>query len=213
MPSAQAPGPRALLALRQFMRQRPNAERCELCSAVLASEHEHLIEPATRQLVCCCGPCAVLFGSQGAAKYRRLPRRIQRVADFRLSDAQWQGLNIPISLAFLFVSSPAKQVIALFPSPAGATESMLPAESWQDLVRDNPILHELEPDVEALLIHRVGPAREYYRAPLDECYKLVGLIRGHWRGLSGGTTVWQEIARFFVGLKERATIVGGQGHA
>ena len=43
-----------------------------------------------------------------------------------------------------------------------------------------------------------------YRVPIDECYKLVGLIRTHWRGLSGGTEVWEEIGRFFDELRERA---------
>ena len=66
----------------------------------------------------------------------------------------------------------------------------------------NPVLSELEPDVEALLVNRVGAARgsapaEYYMVPIDDCYKLVGLIRIHWRGLSGGTEVWQEIGELF----------------
>ena len=34
---------------------------------------------------------------------------------------------------------------------------------------------------------------QYYIVPIDECYRLVGLIRMHWRGLSGGTEVWKEI--------------------
>ena len=61
----------------------------------------------------------------------------------------------------------------------------------------------------ALLVNRVGhvagavPA-EYYLVPIDECYKLVGLIRTHWRGLSGGTEVWREIGAFFATLKKRA---------
>ena len=55
----------------------------------------------------------------------------------------------------------------------------------------------LEPDVEALLVNRIGEARECYRVGIDECYKLVGLIRTHWRGLSGGQAVWDEIGRFF----------------
>ena len=46
---------------------------------------------------------------------------------------------------------------------------------------------------------------EYYLAPIDQCYRLVGLIRAHWRGLSGGTEVWREIAQFFDELKARAT--------
>ena len=53
-------------------------------------------------------------------------------------------------------------------------------------------------------MNRVGETRDHYRVGIDECYKLVGLIRTHWRGLSGGTAVWEEIGRFFAGLKERA---------
>jgi hypothetical protein len=40
--------------------------------------------------------------------------------------------------------------------------------------------------------------------PIDECYKLVGLIRMHWKGLSGGTEVWRELGEFFTNLKARA---------
>jgi hypothetical protein len=40
--------------------------------------------------------------------------------------------------------------------------------------------------------------------PIDECFRLVGLIRTHWRGLSGGTAVWAEIGRFFTALKEHS---------
>ncbi len=62
----------------------------------------------------------------------------------------------------------------------------------------------MQPDVEALLVNRVGAAREYFIVPIDECYKLVGLIRLHWRGLSGGAVVWGEIARFFDDLRRKA---------
>jgi hypothetical protein len=62
----------------------------------------------------------------------------------------------------------------------------------------------METDVEALLVNRVGDGREYYIVPIDECYKLVGLIRTHWRGLSGGTEVWREISKFYANLKERS---------
>ena len=47
-------------------------------------------------------------------------------------------------------------------------------------------------------------APEYYLLPMDECYKLVGLIRTHWKGLSGGTEVWQQIGEFFKNLKMRS---------
>ena len=101
----------------------------------------------------------------------------------------------------------------MYPSPAGATESLLELESWNDIVGQNPALNQMEPDVEALLVNRLGYSRgysapEYYQLPIDECYKLVGLIRAHWSGLSGGSEVWQQIGEFFRSLQSRAVVVG-----
>jgi hypothetical protein len=93
------------------------------------------------------------------------------------------------------------KMVALYPSPAGATESLLPLETWSTLVSANPVLGTLEPDVEALLVNRVGDARDYLMAPIDVCYELAGLIRMHWRGLSGGELVWRKIDEFFARLK------------
>ena len=196
-----------LAVLRKFVKPRAVVERCEMCSAALASQHEHLVEPATRQMVCACQACAILF-SGGSAKYRRVPRRIRYLPNFQLTDAQWEGLTIPINMAFFFYSAPAQKVLSLYPSPAGATESLLDLESWDEIVENNPILREMEPDTEALLINRVRGAAEYYMLPIDECYKLVGLIRAYWHGLSGGTEVWEEIGKFFAELKERASHEG-----
>jgi hypothetical protein len=205
-------------ALRQFVRRkRRNVERCELCSAEVSAEHPHLIEPASRRMLCSCTACAILFSGMGT-KYKRVPRRVLALADFRLSDGQWDSLMVPISMAFFFRSTPNERVVALYPSPAGATESLLPLETWTEIEDANPVLKEMEADVEALLVNRVGHVRgfaapEYYLLPIDECYKLVGLIRANWRGLSGGTEVWQEIGRFFQGLKERATVMSEEANA
>lgn len=201
--------------LRSFIRPRAPVEQCELCSAELVANHQHLIEPANRKLVCACDACSILFSNQGDGKYRRVPRRIRFLPDFRLTDAQWDSLLIPINMAFFFHSVPAGKVVALYPSPAGPTESLLDLESWAELAQENPILQGMEPDVEALLVNRVarlGSTRgqavaEYYLVPIDECYKLTGLIRAHWHGLSGGTEVWEEIGRFFASLQERATTI------
>jgi hypothetical protein len=190
--------------LRDLARQRSAAEHCELCSAALPPVHQHLIEPASRRLLCSCDACAILFSGPQSARYRRVPRLIQSLPDFRLSDARWEDLHLPINLAFFFHSSAAGRVVAVYPSPAGATESLLSLEAWQALEEENPVLHELEVDVEALLVNRVAPARDHYRVPIDECYKLVGLIRTSWRGLSGGTKVWEIIGEFFSSLKERS---------
>jgi hypothetical protein len=199
----------AIRMLRRFVRPRSVAlERCELCAAELSPGHQHLIEPKTRQLVCACQPCAILFSGQTELKYRRVPQRVRSLPDFHLTDSQWDGLMIPIGMAFFFHSSPVGKTLALYPSPAGATESLLDLESWESVVEDNPVLKEMDSDVEALLVNRVKGARDYYIVPIDECYKLVGLIRAHWRGLSGGAEVWEEIGRFFDGLKAVSSRTG-----
>jgi hypothetical protein len=204
-------------ALRQFVRRKRDVERCELCSAEVGSNHSHLIEPSTRKLLCTCDACAILFSAMGA-KYKRVPRRALSLQDFHLSDGQWESLMVPINMVFFFRSTPDARVVAFYPSPAGATESLLELETWQDIEDANPSLKEMESDVEALLVNRVGHARgftapEYYVLPIDECYKLVGLIRANWKGLSGGTEVWQEIGNFFESLKRRAAVVGEKGSA
>ena len=45
---------------------------------------------------------------------------------------------------------------AFYPSPAGATESLLPLTAWEEIVRENPALREMQPDVEALLVRANG---------------------------------------------------------
>jgi Family of unknown function (DUF5947) len=192
----------ALASLRRLLRPRAVRERCALCSLELADEHDHLLELSSRRLACACEPCAILFSGQGAAKYRRVPRRAECLPDFRLTDLAWAGLDLPINLAFFVHSTPAGRVLALYPSPGGAVEAPVPPEAWQMLAEDNPVLREFEPDVEALLVNRVGEARECYRVGIDRCYQLVGLIRTHWQGFSGGAAVWEEVGRFFAGLRE-----------
>lgn len=182
-----------------------------MCSTPLGSAHQHLLEPARRQLLCSCDACAILFSSQ--TKYKRVPRVVRCLTDFRMTDAQWDGLMMPINMAFFFKSTPLDRVVALYPSPAGATESLQSLESWADIVSENPALSEMEADVEALLVNRIGYARglsaaDYYVVPIDECFKLVGLIRSRWQGLSGGTEVWREIGQFFMELNSRSQIAG-----
>jgi hypothetical protein len=111
---------------------------------------------------------------------------------------------IPIGMAFFVYNSVAGKVISLYPSPGGATESLLDLESWTEIVNANPVLKDMEPDTEALLVNRVRGAEEYYLLPVDEAYRLVGIIRSHWRGLSGGTELWEAIGTFFSELKNRA---------
>ena len=189
----------SIAVLRKFVRPREPEERCDTCGVGLAAEHEHMFDPASRRLRCACNSCSILY----ASVYRQVPHRVIALSNFRMSDAQWEDLMIPISLAFFSYSTPAARVVALYPGPAGAAESLLRLDTWEEICSDNPELHNLQPDVEALLVNRVGAARQYFLVPIDECYKLVGLIRLHWRGLSGGSKVWGEIGQFFDELSRK----------
>jgi hypothetical protein len=200
-----------IAALRRMARPRTVHERCDLCSAPIAEGHQHLLELKNRQLSCACDACAVLFSDAQHQKYRRVPRRIEHWTDFQIADEQWEALGVPIALAFFFYSTQREQMLSVYPSPGGGTEATLAGEVWDILCQDNPRLAKLEPDVEALLVNRIRGKREYFLVPIDQCFMLVGLIRTHWRGLSGGSALWQEIEHYFEQLKKRSA--GVNAHA
>ena len=185
-------------------------EHCDLCGEPIPPEHRHLLEVSTREIMCTCRPCSILFDSEAASegRYRLIPDRHLFLEDFEMSDAQWESLRIPVDMAFFFYSAPAERVVAFYPSPLGPTESLLKLSAWAELEESNPVLKGMERDVEALLVNRVRGAREHFLAPMDECYSLVGLIRMNWRGLSGGREVWEKIEQFFEELRERSKTVG-----
>lgn len=195
-------------SLRQFVRtpqERVQAEACELCAAKMGPEHQHLLELETGRILCACNPCAILFVDETQQRYRRIPRDVQRI-NFAMGDAEWDSLQIPIKLAFFVHMSKAQRMVAYYPSPAGAMESSLDLADWSAIAARNPILQRFVPDVEALLVNRLSDVPCYYRAPIDHCYRLIGTIRMHWRGFSGGDKVWHEIDAFFHQLDEASGV-------
>jgi len=194
-------GPRqAFQTLRRLIPRADEAERCGLCRQALAPQHDHLIDPRTRRILCSCQACAILFNNP-AAQYKRVPKRILFLPDCDIGDAEWDALMIPIGIAF-FVKHSDGKIAAYYPSPAGPVESLLSLDGWLEIAARNPDLDHLEPDTEALLVNRA--ARESFILPIDECYRLVGLMRTHWTGLSGGTEVWNKMRLFFEEMKNRA---------
>jgi hypothetical protein len=191
----------------------PEVERCEMCAEPLAAEHGHVVQVEQRALLCTCRACSLLFTSAGAAggRYRAVPDRYLSDPGFGLTEAQWEQVSIPVGVAFFFRHSGLDRVIALYPSPAGATESLLDPGTWDAVLAATPLAGLLAPDVEALLVRRQQPGRpggpagdECHLIPIDACYELVGRVRRHWTGFDGGAQAWAEIGDFFDRVRARS---------
>jgi Family of unknown function (DUF5947) len=180
-------------------------ERCELCGEPIPPEHRHLVDVRSGELLCACRGCGLLMDRPGAGggHYRVVGDRRRRLVDFRLDDDAWAAFEIPVDSAFFVRSTAAGRVVARYAGPTGAVESALDLAAWDALERANPVLVTLAPDVEALLVHRARGAREHWLLPLDDCYRLVAIMRTTWRGLAGGPEVWTAIGEFFDELEER----------
>lgn len=192
-----------LSALKRFARMRANVERCELCGAGIGAKHPHLLDRRSRQIACACDACAILFCDRQDGNYLRIPRRVRQLEDFAFSDLEWEVMMLPINLAF-FVRNSEGRMMAMYPSPGGAIASEIRLFSWEEKLAGHRHLRAMAAEVEALVVNRVGAEAMYFIAPIDECYRLTGLIRTNWRGLSGGTEVWAAIAGFFQDLKRKA---------
>src|SRR3954469_22424046 len=116
-------------------REREEAlERCDLCGAPIAADHRHVLDVGARELMCACRPCGLLFdrdaAGAGGRHYRLVPDRRLDVDDLDLDDVTWADLRLPVDMAFFFRSTPAERVLAFYPGPMGATESLLGLEAW-----------------------------------------------------------------------------------
>jgi hypothetical protein len=171
-------------------------QRCDLCGERFASEHAHLFDAERRRLNCVCTACGVLFDSN-AKNLRPVRPKALRLDRFRITDALWDALKVPVGLAFFSHSSALGAVVAAYPGPAGAIESTVSPAAWQALVQDNTALALLEPDVSALLVDRLSATPRYYLLSIDECYRLTGLVRSRWQGLTGGDGPLRAIDEFF----------------
>jgi hypothetical protein len=182
-----------------------DAEHCDMCNVTIPNDHRHLLNLHERQIMCVCEGCWAM--RSGDADLRPVGHRTVWLEGFELPDDVWSEFRIPIGLAFFMYSSVTECVVAMYPSPAGATESELHFESWNRLTALNPTLGRLEPDGEALIVNRLADPPAYVIAPIDRCYMLVGLIKANWEGISGGAEVDRAVGRFFEELRAQAVPV------
>ncbi|WP_370970115.1 DUF5947 family protein [Amycolatopsis sp. cg9] len=180
-------------------------ERCEMCAEPVGAEHGHVIDLESRTILCTCRGCYLLFTHSGAGgkRHRAVPQRFRYVPRFRPGRALWESAGIPVRTAFLFRNSVQGRAVAFYPSPAGATESLLPLGAGEELLA----FADLADDVEALLVNQLDGGFEAFLVPIDACYELVGIVRSTWRGFDGGTEAHEAIDGFFARLRERSEVV------
>ena len=179
----------------------PSEDHCDLCGVSIDAEHRHLLHLVDRRILCSCEPCFAMRA--GDAELRPAGTRVQLLGDFVLDDDLWAKFQIPIGLAFFLVRERGQGVVALYPSPAGATESELHLAAWDELVAANPVVSELEADVEALIVDRMSDPPRHAIVPIDRCYELVGMIKSRWEGISGGRAIDDAVAEFFGSLERQ----------
>lgn len=177
-------------------------EKCDFCGRILSPDHRHLVDLSAMKFMCTCEMCMITMAESGT--YKPLPQRSLELEGFNMSDALWADFLIPVNMAFFVLSSARNGAVAYYPAPTGATESKLKMEAWNQLAQLNPILNDLTPDVEALLVNRLDNTGQYYIVPIDSCYKLIGMIRVAWKGIFGGKEVNDLIRQFFSELKEKS---------
>jgi hypothetical protein len=177
-------------------------EKCVFCGRILSPDHRHLADLSAMKFICTCEMCLIINAESG--NYKPLPQRYLNLDAFNMSDQLWSDFLIPVNMAFFIRSVVKNGTVAYYPAPTGATESKLKMDAWNNLVELNPLLNDLTPDLEALLVNRLGDEGQYYIVPVDSCYKLIGMIRIAWKGIFGGKEVNDIINRFFGELKEKA---------
>ncbi len=177
---------------------------CELCPSGLSDDHRHLLHLDERRILCVCETCWSM--RSGDPEYRPTGARTLWLDDFVMPEDVWAEFALPIGLAFMMRSGVTGSVVALYPSPAGATESELDLGAWARLAASNPVLDRLEPDAEALLVNRLADPAQYVIAPIDQAYALVGRIKESWEGISGGRAVQDAVGEFFDAQRARAAV-------
>jgi hypothetical protein len=216
------PGALDRVIKRSRKRERETSARCELCGDTAADPHQHVLDERRREILCACRACALLFEQEGSglSHYRLVPDRHVRLTGVSPAD-----LGVPVGLAFFVrehgdhpdgnpcgntAGNVDGNVVAHYPSPLGVTRWEVDPAAWTGAVERCPPLRTMRPLVEALLVCTVRELDEQWMVPIDECYRLVALIRREWTGMSGGQSVWLRIEEFFHELAEHhASARGG----
>jgi hypothetical protein len=205
----------ALRSLERFAKRARRAregERCEVCGVPIGEQHRHVVDRTDRRLLCACSMCTLAFGGLHPARFRTVPEHVRGGGSAGLDDESLALLGVPVGLAFFMRPSTTKCWLAVFPSPAGATEAEIDDGAWAAFAAKSELARDIQEDVEAMLVNRRRDGTvTCFVAPVDACYELTALVRKSWRGIDGGDEVRTAIEDFFAGLAQRTLAHANRG--
>ena len=145
------------------------------------AEHKHLLDLEERRIVCVCPTCWSM--RSGDARYRPTGSRTLWLEDFDAAPTSCGRRSRSRSASRSSCARARRaNVVGLYPSPAGATECELDLDAWDRLVAANPVLEDLDPDAEALIVNRLADAA---RARDRAARRLLPARRDHQGDLGG----------------------------
>lgn len=191
--------------LRRLIRFDTAENACAFCQSSTAAHYRHLLDVPSRKILCACQQCASHVEPL-EENFKLIPTTARRLSDFQMTDYQWDGLSLPINLAFFYRDNLSGEMAVVYPQPDGLVKDTLSNAQWAVLEEENPALAEMQADIEALLVNRVGFARDYFIAPVDQCHELADRLLLRWRQGPDGEQAWGEIHEFFTALRKEAEI-------
>jgi hypothetical protein len=153
----------------------PAAAHCDVCAQPVDRGHAHLIELGVRAVLCACGRCAADPG----ARHRVVPDRVRVDPRFAITSERWAELGLPAGLASIHRDSLRDRAIVGAIGPGGITDAELSPDAWRAIRDATSLVHDLEDDVEALLVAapRDGDRMSCRLVPITSVYRIVGELR------------------------------------
>ena len=156
-----------------------------------------------RRILCACATCWAQ--RSGDPNLRPTGSRVVWLEDFSLPDELWARLEVPIGLSFFMYSSSVEAMVAMYPSPAGATESELKLDGLGGPARRSIRSSSRSSPTPRRSSSTGCPDQpSYVIAPIDECYAPRRRVKVNWEGISGGDAIERAVPTFFERLRQRS---------
>ena len=190
-----------------------------MCGEPIAEPHQHVVNLDSRGADVHLPGCYLLFTAErrrscATARCRSATCPSRTSGSVRRSGTRWRSRSAWRSSS---ATPSLDRTVAFYPGPAGATESELPLDAWDDGPGRNPGLATLRSDVEALLVRAPGAERAVAECLPRADRRLLRAGRAAaavWRGFDGGQEAQGAHRRLLRdGRGARSPTAAGEGPA